>query len=167
MKKMTEENMKAAFAGESQAHIKYTNFAERAERDGLPNVARLFRAASSAEQVHASKHLRVLEGVGSTSDNLDAAIDGETFEFTEMYPAFAAVAEMQGEPTALKSIKRAMEAEKVHAELYGKANDAVASGNDTELAPVYVCQACGWTGEGEAPDKCPYCGAPRERLAKF
>ncbi len=167
MKKMTEENMKAAFAGESQAHIKYLNFAERAERDGLPNVARLFRAASFAEQVHASKHLRVLEGIGTTSDNLEAAIGGETFEFTEMYPAFAAVAELQGEAAAIKSIKRANDAEIIHAELYQRAKAAVAKGNDAELAPIYVCQACGWTGEGEAPDKCPFCGAPKERLTKF
>jgi rubrerythrin len=167
MKKMTEENMKAAFAGESQAHVKYLNFADRAERDGLPNVARLFRAASFAEQVHASKHLRVLEGIGSTSDNLEAAISGETFEFTEMYPAFSAVAELQSETAAIKSIKRANDAEIIHAQLYQRAKEAVAAGNDPEMAPVYVCQACGWTGEGEAPDKCPFCGAAKERLTKF
>ncbi|MGE5620416.1 MAG: rubrerythrin family protein [Sphingomonadaceae bacterium] len=167
MKKMTEENLKASFAGESQAHVKYLAFAERAEREGLPNVARLFRAASFAEQVHATRHLQVLKGIGSTLDNLSAAIDGETFEFEEMYPSYMAVADAQGESTAFKSMQRANEAEKVHAQLYTRAKEAAAASRDVEMGPVVVCQACGYTAEGEAPDKCPLCGASKERFSKF
>ncbi len=167
MKKMTEENVKAAFAGESQAHMKYMAFAEKAEREGKPNVARLFKAASFAEQAHATAHLRVLGGIGSTPDNLAAAIGGETFEFEEMYIAFKAVAERQEEKAALRSIDRAMEAEKVHAALYSRAKEAVASGKDVDLDPVIVCASCGWTGEGEMPDKCPYCGANKSMLHQF
>ena len=167
MKKMTEENLKAAFAGESQAHVKYLAFADRAERDGLANVARLFRAASFAEQVHATKHLQVLQGIGSTTDNLAAAIAGETFEVEEMYAAYNAVAELQGEPAALKSMQRAMEAEKVHAALYSRAREAALGDKDAEIGAVVVCGACGYTAEGEIPDRCPLCGAPRERFSKF
>ncbi len=167
MRKMTEENLKAAFAGESQAHIKYLAFAERAEREGLPNVARLFRAASFAEQVHATKHFQALQGIGGTTDNLAAAFGGETFEVEEMYAAYTAVAELQGEAAALKSMQRALEAEKVHAQLYSKAREAVVAGKDAETRPVVVCQACGYTAEGDAPDRCPLCGAPRERFSKF
>lgn len=167
MRKMTEDNLKAAFAGESQAHVKYLAFAERAEREGLPGVARLFRAASFAEQMHAIAHLRVLSGVGATADNLTAAIAGETMEFEEMYPAFDAVATLQDEKPASRSINRASDAEKVHAQLYSRAKKAVALGRDTEMGPVVVCGACGYTAEGEAPDKCPFCGATRERFVKF
>jgi len=167
MKKMTEENLKQAFAGESQAHMKYLAFAERAERDGLPSVARLFKAASFAEQCHAKAHLRVLNGIGTTAENLAAAIAGETFEVDEMYPAYEAVANLQEEKAAIRSIQRALDAEKVHAALYTRAKEAVEKGRDTEMGPVVVCSSCGWTGEGEAPDKCPLCGAPREKLVTF
>lgn len=167
MRKMTEENLKAAFAGESQAHMKYLAFAARAERDGLPNVARLFRAASFAEQIHATSHLRELKGIGSTGDNLAAAIAGETFEFADMYPAYDAVAKLEGEAGASRSIRFAMEAERVHAELYTRAKEAVALGRDTEMGPVVVCGACGYTVEGEAPDQCPLCGAKKERFQAF
>ncbi len=167
MKKMTEDNLKAAFAGESQAHVKYMLFAEKAEKDGLSNVGRLFRAASYAEQVHASRHLRTLLGVGRTADNLATAIAGEIFEFESMYPAFESVAKLEGEPGATKAIQYAMEAEKVHAQLYGRAKDAVALGRDTEMGPVVVCDVCGYTAEGEAPVKCPLCSAPKERFSRF
>ena len=167
MRKMTEQNLKDAFAGESQAHVKYLAFAERAERDGFSHVARLFRAASFAEQVHATAHLRVLGGIGTSLDNVGAAIGGETFEFEEMYPAFDAVASLQGEKAASKSIQRAMEAEKVHASLYSRAKQALELGRDTEMGAVVVCGVCGYTAEGEVPDRCPMCGAPRERFTKF
>lgn len=167
MRKMTEENLKAAFAGESQAHLKYLAFGDRAEREGLANVARLFRAASFAEQVHATAHLRELRGIGSTGENLAAAIGGETFEHEDMYPAFEAVANLEGEKGAARSIQRAGEAEKVHAQLYSRAGEAVALGRDTEMGPVAVCGACGYTAEGEAPDRCPLCGAPKERFRVF
>ncbi|MBI3944507.1 MAG: rubrerythrin family protein [Armatimonadetes bacterium] len=167
MRKMTEENLKAAFAGESQAHVKYLNFSERAQRDGKPNVARLFAAASFAEQVHATAHLRVLKGIGATAENLAAAIGGEGFEVDEMYPAYVAVAEAQGEAGAKRSFNWALEAEKIHRALYERAAGAVEAGKDLELESIWVCSACGYTLDGEVPDKCPLCGASKERLTRF
>jgi rubrerythrin len=167
MKKMTEQNLKDAFAGESQAHVKYLAFADRAERDGLSSVARLFRAASFAEQIHATAHLRTLRGIGTSAENVAAAIGGETFEFEEMYAAYLAVARAQQEPAAEKSFQRANDAEKVHAALYSRAQKALELGHDTEMGPVVVCSACGFTAEGEAPDECPFCGAKRDRFVKF
>jgi rubrerythrin len=167
MKKMTEQYLKESFAGESQAHIKYLAFSERAERDGLAHVARLFRAASFAEQIHATAHLRTLSGIGTTVENLAAAIGGETFEFEEMYPAYIAVAKAQEEPKAERSFQRAMDAEKVHAALYSRAKQAADLGRDTEMGPVVVCGVCGYTAEGEAPDVCPFCGAKHDRFVKF
>ncbi len=167
MKKMTEANLQAAFAGESQAHMKYLNFAERAERDGFKNVARLFQAAAFAEQVHASNHLRALGGTAATAANLGAAIEGETFEVDEMYPAYRAVAEAQGESQALRPIDWALAAEKVHAQLYAAARKAVEAKQDAAAGELWVCEVCGFTGEGTAPDKCPLCGAKHERLRSF
>jgi rubrerythrin len=167
MHKMTQANLEAAFAGESQAHVKYHIFADRAEREGFSNVARLFRALSYAELVHAAGHLKVLEGVQKTEDNLAAAIGGETYEVTEMYPAFIAVAEVQEEKSAIRSNNWALEAEKVHAGMYGMARQAVLAGEDAEVGDVHICEVCGWTVDGEAPDRCPLCGAKREKFRKF
>ncbi len=167
MKKMTEQYLKESFAGESQAHIKYLAFAERAERDGLPQIARLFKAASFAEQVHATAHLRTLNGIGSTAENLTAAFGGETFEVDEMYAAYIAVAKAQEEARAERSFQRAMDAEKVHAALYARAQMAVEKGRDTEMGPVIVCSVCGYTAEGDVPDVCPFCGAKHEKFVKF
>lgn len=167
MKKMTEENLKNALAGESQAHIKYFAFAGKAEKENLKNVARLFRANSYAEQVHATNHLRALSGIGKTLDNLQAAIEGENFEVEEMYPAYIKEAEEQQEKTAENTTKWALEAEKVHAGLYQRAKSAVGQGKDLEYFPIHVCQVCGFTMEGEAPDKCPVCGTPREKFTTF
>lgn len=167
MKKMTEENLKNAFAGESQAHIKYVAFADKAEKENFPNVARLFRANSYAEQVHATNHLRTLSGIGNTSENIKAAIEGETFEVEEMYPAYVSVAEKQQEKGAETMTKWALEAEKVHAELYKKALESVESGQDMEPKPIHVCQVCGFTVEGEAPDTCPVCGSPKEKFTEL
>jgi rubrerythrin len=164
---MTEDNLKAAFAGESQAHMKYLSFAQKAESEGKPNVARLFRAVSLAEQYHASGHLRVLGGVGNSGENLAAAIGGETFEVNEMYPGYLAVAAAQEETQAQRSMTWALEAEKVHAGLYARAKHAVDAGQDVTMGKVYVCGVCGWTGEGDAPDKCPLCGAPAARFVTF
>jgi rubrerythrin len=163
----TKTNLETAFAGESQAHMKYMIFADRAEKEGLSNVARLFRATSFAEQVHATSHLRTLGDIGKTVDNLKAAIAGETYEVEEMYPAFIAVAEEQEEKAAVQSNKFAMEAEKVHAALYTRARAAVEAGNDTDIGQVYVCSVCGWTGEGEPPDECPLCGTKRAKFVTF
>lgn len=167
MRIMTQSNLQAAFAGESQAHMKYAIFADKAEQEGWPNVAKLFRAISYAERVHATNHLKRLGGIGKSADNLQAAIDGETYEVEEMYPAFAAVAELQGEKKALQSMNWALEAEKYHADIYGQAKAAVEAGRDIELDQVYVCGACGWTGVGEPPDRCPLCGAGKEKFRIF
>ena len=167
MKEMTEANLKAAFAGESQAHVKYLNFAEKARREKMPNIARLFEAAAFSEQTHASNHLRALGEIKDTAANLEAARGGETFEVEEMYPAYMAVAEEQGEDKARRSMNWAMEAEKVHAELYGAAKQTAEAGQDIEHQDIWVCSSCGFTMEGEAPDVCPVCGAKHEKFRQF
>jgi len=158
MHAMTEENLKAAFAGESQAHIKYLNFANKAAQDGKANVSRLFQAASFSEQIHAGAHLKALGDVKSSDENLAAAINGEGFEVEEMYAAYMVVAEDQGEKAAHKSMMRAREAEKVHRDLYTRAKAAVTAGGDVTLDAVYVCPNCGFTMDGERLDECPLCG---------
>ncbi len=167
MKEMTKANVQGAFAGESQAHMKYLAFADVAEKEGFPNVARLFRAVSFAEQAHATAHLRALDGVADTVQNLGAAIGGETFEVDEMYPAYIAVAKLQSETRAQVGMERAMDAEKVHAQLYARAKTSAAGKKDFDLSAIFVCEVCGWTVEGAAPDKCPLCGAPAARFRKF
>ncbi|MEN6371215.1 MAG: rubrerythrin family protein [Armatimonadota bacterium] len=167
MHKMTEDGLKASFAGESQAHVKYLAFAEKAKQEQKPNVARLFSAASYAEQVHATAHLRVLSGVGSTDENLAAAVAGEGFEVDEMYPAYMAVADTQSEASAKTSFYRANEAEKVHRSLYSQAKEAVEAGNDAAIGDIWVCPVCGFTAEGARPAKCPLCGVSSDRFVKF
>lgn len=167
MKDMTLKNLLDAFAGESQAHMKYMVFAELAEREKLPNVARLFRAASYSEQMHATNHLRAL-GVGKTLANLEAALTGETFEVDSMYPEYIQVAIEDEEKRARGSMEDAMAAEKVHAALYGKAREAVVAGGDVALPKVWVCSVCGYTMEGdEAPDNCPICKALKKLFKEF
>jgi len=167
VREMTRRFLADAFAGESQAHMRYLIFAEKAENEGFSNVARLFKAIAYAEFVHAKNHLMELGQVGSTADNLKVAIDGETFEVQEMYPVYHEVAKLQGEKGAQRTTRFAMEAEKVHAELYSKAREAVLKGQDVDMEKVYVCPMCGYTVVGEAPDKCPICGCPRERFVRF
>ena len=167
MRKMTQENLKAAFAGESQAHMKYAIFADKAEEEGYPEVARLFRAISFAERIHATNHLRELGDIGDTVANLGTAMEGENYENTEMYPAFNAVARLQDEKGAMRSIHYALEAEKIHEAMYGEAKNMVASGSDIQAAPVFVCPVCGHTVIGEAPDKCPVCGTSKDKYHKF
>lgn len=160
----TTDNLKAAFAGESQANRKYLAFAKKAEADGLPQVARLFRAAAEAETVHAHAHLRVLGGIKGTADNLQAAMDGEAYEFKTMYPEFVAEAKKEGQKAALLSFENAMTVEQTHHTLYSKALDAVKAGKDLPAAAIYVCEVCGHTVIGEAPDECPVCKARREKF---
>jgi rubrerythrin len=164
---MTEENLNSAYGGESKAHMRYLIFAERAERDKLPNVARLFRAIAFAEQAHATNHLRNLGQIQSTADNLQEAIAGETFEVQEMYPAYQAVAELQGEKRALTGIEYALAAEKIHAAMYQEAKDAVDGGHDVELGTVQICSVCGHTLVGDAPDRCPVCNAKKDAYVAF
>ncbi len=167
MKDMTRTNLQEALAGESQAHLRYLVYADVAEREGLPNAARLFRAASLSEQIHATNHLRALGGVGTTAQNLKAAFEGESFEIAEMYPAYLAVGNLQEEKAAVRSMSNALEAEKVHAKLYSAAQQAVETKKDTTLGKIFVCPVCGFTMEGSAPDRCPLCGSPKDRFKEF
>jgi len=161
----TSENLKAAFAGESQANRTYLAFAKRAEADGFKQIARLFRAAAEAETVHAHAHLRVLGGVKGTAENLQAAIDGEGYEFKEMYPAFVKEAEAEGNKAAVISFKNALAVEQIHHGLYSAALQAQKSGKDLDPGRTWVCPVCGHTVIGEEPpDKCPTCGAPKENF---
>ena len=162
----SEEGLKTAFAGESQANRKYLAFAKQAEKDGLPGIAHLFRAAAAAETVHANNHLRTLGGIRSTKENLKEAIEGEFHEFTSMYPEFIEDAKTESNAAAERSFYYANEVEKIHHKLYKKALDAVESGKDLKERDIYVCSVCGYTHEGEAPDKCPVCGALKKAFNK-
>jgi rubrerythrin len=152
----TEKDLLEAFAGESQANRRYLAFAKQADKEGYPQAAKLFRAAAEAETVHAHAHLRTLEGIKSTADNLKEAISGETYEFKSMYPAMIEDARQEGNKTAERSFSFANEVEKVHASLYQKALDNLDS---LEEVDYYVCSVCGYTCEGEPPERCPVCGA--------
>jgi len=179
---MTVANLQSAFGGESMAHMRYLSWAEAAEKEGFANVGRLFRAISRAEQSHATGHFRAMKdvkggalvaagggfGLGTTSENLAGAIEGETFEVNEMYPAYLAVAQAQGEDAAVRSINFALAAEKIHADMYGKAKAAVDAGKDYEIGTIQVCGVCGHTMEADhAPDKCPICGAAAQSYVAF
>jgi len=162
----TQENLQIAFAGESQANRRYLAFAKQAEKDGLPVVARLFRAAADAETVHALSHFRVMKGVKSTAENLREAIGGEGLEFQKMYPEFLNAANQEGERGAVGTFSNAMEVEKIHHRLYTEALEKAGAGQDLPDQPVFVCQVCGNTVWGEAPDTCPVCGAPKSRFKR-
>lgn len=157
----TDENLEFAFAGESQANRKYLFFAEEAEEEGHKYIARLFRATADAETVHARNHLRVMQGVKSTRDNLLVAIGGENHEFTEMYPTFIREAEAEGKGKARDSFDLANKVEQIHHGLYEAALSLLEKGQVIDEKTFYVCQYCGNTVEGEAPEKCPICGAPK------
>ncbi len=161
----TQDNLKEAFAGESQANRKYLAFAEKADQEGYGQIAKLFRAAAAAETVHALNHLRVMGAVGSTANNLKSAIDGETAEFRDMYPKFIELAKKEKVSDAvILSFDVANKVEKVHASLYKKALDNIGKNED---ADYYVCQICGNTVEHSAPEKCPICNAPEEMFRKI
>ncbi len=167
MKHTTKANLEAAFAGESQAHMKYLIYSEKAAREGFPQISKLFRAIAAAEKVHATNHLRLLEKINNTVTNLTDAAGGENYEVSEMYPVFDAVAKLQNEKEAVKSFYYAIEAEKIHEEMYTKAKELVLQGKDISEADIYVCPVCGHTVIGEAPDKCPVCGVAKDKYEKF
>jgi len=166
LRKITQSNLEAAFAGESQAHMKYLIFATQAERE-YPNLARLYRAIAFAEQVHATNHFRVLGHIGSAAENAQTAIEGETFEVEEMYPAYYEVAKLQEEKNAQRTTNWALEAEKGHAVLYGSALESVKKGKDPAFGTIHVCMICGYTVDGEAPDECPVCRAKKDKFKAF
>lgn len=159
----TVENLKEAFAGESQANRKYLAFAQKADDEGYTQAAKLFRAAAEAETIHAHSHLRALEGIGTTAENLKEAIGGETHEFEAMYPPMIADAEAENHDAAIRSFQFANEVEKIHAELYQKALDSMENPEETDY---YVCSVCGNTVENEAPETCPICGAKAKAFKK-
>ena len=160
----SEQNLKDAFAGESQANRKYLAFAKQADKEGHTQAAKLFRAAAEAETVHAHTHLRTLGAINSTADNLKEAISGETFEFKEMYPGMIETAKSEDEKAALRSFTYANNVEKIHAALYQKALDSLENPADVDC--YYVCGVCGYTIENEAPDECPVCNAKKKAFTK-
>ncbi len=162
----TQENLQHAFAGESQANRKYLAFATKAERDGFPQVAKLFRAVAEAETIHAHSHLRVMNGIGTTVENLQAAIAGEAHEFTHMYPGFVAEAEQEGNKRAVQSMQGAMEVEKVHHTLFEQALAAVAAGQDLTGVDIYLCPVCGHVEFGQPPEQCPVCNVKKDKYLK-
>jgi len=162
----TSDNLNEAFAGESQASRSYLFFSEKADEEGQSQIARLFRATAEAETVHARNHLRVMQGIKSTQENLGVAIEGEHHEFTEMYPAFIEQAKTEDDDGAQTSFYYANAVEKIHYGLYQKALDALEAGQKLKDESYYVCQVCGNTVAGEAPEVCPVCGAPRSKFKR-
>jgi rubrerythrin len=160
----TDENLMAAFSGESQANRKYLAFAKKADKDGFTQIGRVFRAAAAAETVHAHAHLRVYGGIKTTEENVKAAIEGEDYEFTKMYPEFLDVAKQENKKAAERTFDLANQVEKIHHELYSKALEAVQSGKDLPEIQMFVCDVCGYTVEGEAPEICPICGAKHDKF---
>jgi rubrerythrin len=160
----TDENLKEAFAGESQANRRYLAFAKKAEGEGYPGIARLFRAAAEAETVHAHAHLRVMGEVNSTKENLQGAMEGESYEFGKMYPKFVEDAQAEQNKPALASFQNAMAVEQVHYSLFNEAAEALAAGKDLPDRPTSVCSVCGNTIIGDLPDICPVCGAGKDKF---
>ncbi len=160
----TIQNLEEAFAGESQANRRYLAFAKKAEEEGYPQVGRLFRAAAEAETVHALAHLAALKGIGTTEDNLKEAINGETYEFSKMYPKMIDEAKKESNREAEISFDNANRVESIHANLYKKALENLGK---NEKTTYYVCQVCGNTVEDKAPDKCPICSSPAKLFKKI
>lgn len=162
----TEQNLQEAFAGESQANRRYMFFADKADREGYPQIARLFRAVAEAETVHARNHFNAMDGVGSTKENVMAASIGEHQEFTSMYPPFIDRAEQEKNKRAQLSFEYANEVEQIHHGYFEEALSALKAGQQPKDESYFVCQVCGNTVTGEAPEKCPICGAPRNQFKR-
>ena len=162
----TQENLQDAFAGESQANRRYLFFADRAEKEGHLQIARLFRAVAEAETVHSHKHLEVMGGIKSTRENLEIAIGGEHHEFTQMYPGFIEQAKSENNERAEIGFTWANKVEEIHHGLYQQARKTLEAGQQLKNEPYFVCQGCGYTVAGEAPEKCPVCGAPRSMFKR-
>ncbi|MDO5715018.1 MAG: rubrerythrin family protein [Tissierellia bacterium] len=181
MNQMTSDNLRSAFGGESMAHMRYRIWGDLAGKDGFENVKRLYQATSDAEQVHATLHFNALKdvsgdfpvtsmagfGIGSASENLEGAKNGEIFESTQMYPAYIAVAEMQGEKEAVRAMRYATEAEKVHAERFQEAKDCVDAGKDLDVDKIFMCPVCGYITFDETEEKCPICGAKAKAFVEY
>ena len=159
----TLENLKEAFAGESQAFQRYRNFARKAEQDGFANIASLFRTAAAAERIHAEGHLKAMDGVGTTAQNLQAALEGETHEYTTMYPSMLEQSEAEAHK-AKRMFRYAVEAEAVHARLYALALEAVKQGKDLTEVEFYLCPVCGYIELGKPASNCPICGLKPDKF---
>ncbi len=168
MRKMTEDDLRSAFAGESQAHVKYMVFSKEAQSEGKPKLANVFKAIAHAELIHATNHLRALGGIKKSSENIVVAYNGEDYEIEEMYPVFNEVAKFQNEKDAERSTHYALEAEKIHRDIYKKAKALIDLGKDFDGETIYICPVCGHTHVGiEALDKCPVCGCAKDKYVKF
>lgn len=181
MNAMTSDNLRSAFGGESQAHMRYRIWGKEAEKQGFPNVKRLFDATSEAEAIHANLHFKALKdvkgdfvvtssagfGLGSTSENLEGAAGGERFEFTQMYPAYIAVAELQGEEEAVKAMRFAIEAEKVHEKRYLEAKEQVDAGHDLEAENILLCPVCGYITFDKEEEVCPICHTKSSKFIAY
>ncbi|AGL01742.1 rubrerythrin family protein [Desulfoscipio gibsoniae] len=163
----TNDNLMASFAGESQANRKYLAYAKKAEKEGKDKIARLFHVIAEAETIHALKHLETAGKVGSTLDNLKAAIEGETYEFSTMYPEFIEDAKQEGQAAATKSFNLANEAEKVHAQLYQKAFKELEENGDMQVDSFHLCPVCGYVAENHPPERCPICNAPAKSFKAY
>jgi len=178
---MTADFLRSAYGGESMAHMRYLIWGDIADKENMPNIGRLFRAIAYAEWAHADNHFKALKervgaysvtagaafGVGKTADNLEGAIGGELHEVEQMYPVYLEAARFQNEKEAERAFHYALEAEKIHAELFKKAQEAAKQGKDMELGPVYICPVCGHTVTDNAPDVCPVCGVKKEMFKAF
>ncbi len=160
----TPDNLEEAFAGESKASTTYLAYSRKADQEGYAGVARLFRAAARAEQIHARNHLDAMSGIGTTEENLKKAIAGENMEHVNMYPEFIEAAENEQQPKAERTFKYARQVEMTHEGLYQGALDSLQA--KAPAKEYYVCQVCGHTAEGESPDRCPVCGAPKAQFEK-
>ncbi|MDD3486997.1 MAG: rubrerythrin family protein [Candidatus Moranbacteria bacterium] len=163
----TEDNLRAAFAGESQANRKYLAYAQKAEDENKPEIAKIFRVAAEAETIHAHNHFRVLGGVKTTEENLADAIAGETYEAEEMYPEFLAEAESQNDQAAQTTFRNAKHVEAIHERMFKEALEKNASGEKLEDVEYHICPVCGFPAGNQAPERCPVCGAPGERFYKL
>ncbi|MBN2329171.1 MAG: rubrerythrin family protein [Candidatus Omnitrophica bacterium] len=160
----TQQNLKDAFAGESQANRKYLAYAKKADSEGFAQVAKLFRAAAEAETIHAHTHLRAMDGIKSTLENLQDAVEGERYEYKEMYPGFLETAQQESEKRAEVGFKNACAAEEVHYNLYKQAMEAVQAGKDLSSMSIYLCPVCGNLEFGERPEKCSICNVPGDKF---
>jgi rubrerythrin len=163
----TKENLMAAFAGESQANRKYLAFARKAEKDGYKNIGRIFQAIAEAETIHALKHFEIAGKIGDTLENLQAAAEGEHYEFSEMYPEFIKAANEEGQEKALQTFEYANAAEKVHGGIFNELKTTVAKGSDADDKEIYLCPVCGWVGFDPVPDKCPICNTAKKAFKIF
>ncbi len=162
----TNDNLKGAFAGESQANRRYLAYARKADEEGMQQIAKLFRAAADAETIHALNHLRIMGEIKTTADNLDKAVLGETFEFREMYPRYLGRAKKDGNQQAAWSFDVANKVEQIHASLFSKAIETLKTGEKPASVDYFVCSVCGNTVEDEAPEKCSVCGSPKAKFFK-